>query len=328
MKTGHAKTYDTLYIKHQLESGRLNPNPEYQRNAVWTRPQKQLLIDSILRGYDLPKFYWRKKSNNWEIVDGQQRTLAICDYLAGRFALGKDFEPIEGSNGQSYNVSRKNYNELDAYLKDGLDRYTITVVEIEEATDDEISELFQRLQNGTSLKTSEKLHADNGELATYLKELVGVSNLWKEWTNIKNVRFDDFLNAMILWRLFSEGGPADIKKEQLGKLLDEKPSQERKKLFEKSIRNIETGMKQYAPPGYKLKNHQLVSLFLLLLKLDAEYFFKIDQKFIEWFIEIEKRRLEINADEQRDERDNVVSDFMEYNTNILGGDNRTKLNGS
>lgn len=35
----------------------INTNPDYQRPAVWTRAQKQLLIDSMLRDYDIPKFY-------------------------------------------------------------------------------------------------------------------------------------------------------------------------------------------------------------------------------------------------------------------------------
>ena len=35
----------------------IDTNPDYQRPAVWTRAQKQLLIDSMLRDYDIPKFY-------------------------------------------------------------------------------------------------------------------------------------------------------------------------------------------------------------------------------------------------------------------------------
>jgi uncharacterized protein with ParB-like and HNH nuclease domain len=37
----------------------INTNPDYQRPAVWSSAQKQLLVDSILRGYDVPKFYLR-----------------------------------------------------------------------------------------------------------------------------------------------------------------------------------------------------------------------------------------------------------------------------
>jgi len=39
---------------------RINTNPDFQRPAVWGLAQKQLLVDSILRDYDVPKLYWRK----------------------------------------------------------------------------------------------------------------------------------------------------------------------------------------------------------------------------------------------------------------------------
>lgn len=59
---------------------RIDSNPEFQRPAVWTVSQKQLLIDTILRGYDIPKMYWRRIStgpDRFEVVDGQQRLRTI-----------------------------------------------------------------------------------------------------------------------------------------------------------------------------------------------------------------------------------------------------------
>src|SRR3546814_14453558 len=51
--------------------------PDYQRPPAWSRKQKQLLMDTILRNYDIPKFYWRKVNRadgvQYEVVDGQQR---------------------------------------------------------------------------------------------------------------------------------------------------------------------------------------------------------------------------------------------------------------
>ena len=39
---------------------RINTNPDFQRPPVWSKAQKQLLIDTILRNYDVPKLYWQK----------------------------------------------------------------------------------------------------------------------------------------------------------------------------------------------------------------------------------------------------------------------------
>lgn len=59
---------------------KINVQPDYQRGAVWSRPQKQLLIDSILHDLDIPKIYLREVSNSIyeeEAVDGQQRLTAV-----------------------------------------------------------------------------------------------------------------------------------------------------------------------------------------------------------------------------------------------------------
>jgi uncharacterized protein with ParB-like and HNH nuclease domain len=58
--------------------------PEWQRQEVWSKSKKQNLIDTILRGWKLPKFYFQKTSDDpetFEVVDGQQRLAAIFDFF-------------------------------------------------------------------------------------------------------------------------------------------------------------------------------------------------------------------------------------------------------
>ena len=58
--------------------------PEWQRQEVWSRSKRQNLIDTILRGWKLPKFYFLKDSDEpetYEVVDGQQRLAAIFDFF-------------------------------------------------------------------------------------------------------------------------------------------------------------------------------------------------------------------------------------------------------
>ena len=68
---------------------RINPQPQYQRTPVWNEGKRQLLIDSILRGYDLPKFYLRVSNPPYdhEVIDGQQRLRAIWDFCADQYVL-------------------------------------------------------------------------------------------------------------------------------------------------------------------------------------------------------------------------------------------------
>ena len=54
--------------------------PDFQREEVWPEQKKQMLVDSILREWHLPKFYFKKSSDGFfECVDGQQRLNAIFE---------------------------------------------------------------------------------------------------------------------------------------------------------------------------------------------------------------------------------------------------------
>jgi len=62
--------------------------PDYQREEVWSDIQKRTLIDSILRGWHLPKFYFRKlDEGSFECVDGQQRLTAIWEFYDNHLQL-------------------------------------------------------------------------------------------------------------------------------------------------------------------------------------------------------------------------------------------------
>jgi len=103
--------------------GRVDTNPDFQRPAVWSRSQKQLLIDTILRGYDVPKFYWRKtgtKPDTYDVVDGQQRLRAIWEYQAGEFALPRDMDDIDGDK-----VAGLKYESLPDDLRMAFDMYSL-----------------------------------------------------------------------------------------------------------------------------------------------------------------------------------------------------------
>src|SRR6266699_2484842 len=76
-------------------SGQLRPNKEYQRGPKWKLPQKQGLIDSLLRDYQIPLFYVHLEArvNDYTgevektawLVDGQQRLDAIKAYRQTSF---------------------------------------------------------------------------------------------------------------------------------------------------------------------------------------------------------------------------------------------------
>ncbi|WP_293307754.1 DUF262 domain-containing protein [Pedobacter sp. UBA5917] len=65
----------SLYNEQKLQL-----NPPYQRNAIWTIQSQKLLIDTIKKGLPLPTFFLQETNNGYDMVDGQQRTRAMISY--------------------------------------------------------------------------------------------------------------------------------------------------------------------------------------------------------------------------------------------------------
>jgi len=139
--------------------------PEWQRQEVWSRSKKQNLIDTILRGWKLPKFYLLKASDDpeaYEVVDGQQRLVTIWEFFEGELSLAEE---------TAKDFVGKLYGELPDKVVDAFDDYEIEFDEIEEATEEEVKEFFQRLQEGLPLTSAEKLNSIHSKLRDYLVRL-------------------------------------------------------------------------------------------------------------------------------------------------------------
>ncbi len=162
------KTWN-IYIVAQREK-KINPRPQYQRAPVWNLEKKQRLIDSILRGYDVPKFYLRISPDTTyehEVVDGQQRLRAIWEFMKDEYELGEvsDDLPTFGD------LSGKSFETLSSDAVDKIGMFELSVLIIEEATELEVRDLFLRLQEGVTLNPAEKRNAMPGKLRDFIAEL-------------------------------------------------------------------------------------------------------------------------------------------------------------
>ena len=67
--------------------GRLDVRPKYQREFIYKPEQQQAVVDTVTKSYPLNVMYWAvREDGTYEVIDGQQRTLSVCEYVAGRFA--------------------------------------------------------------------------------------------------------------------------------------------------------------------------------------------------------------------------------------------------
>ena len=71
-------------------NGRLDIRPPYQREFIYNEKEQQAVITTVLNGYPLNVMYWVKRSEDadcpYEVMDGQQRTLSLCEYVDGKFS--------------------------------------------------------------------------------------------------------------------------------------------------------------------------------------------------------------------------------------------------
>lgn len=162
----------------------IQTNPEYQRSSdIWTQEKKQLLIDTILNGFDVPKLYFHKfhsplllsgKQYEYAIIDGKQRLEAIWEFIDGKFALSADFECLWDTSliaaGLTYSELGKNFPDL----RNAIDSYGLTVICIETTDVEIIEDMFSRLNEAVPLSAAEKRNAKGGPIPGAIKQLTAL----------------------------------------------------------------------------------------------------------------------------------------------------------
>jgi hypothetical protein len=72
--------------------GLLDIRPPYQREFIYKDRQRDAVIETIMKGYPLNVMYWASVPNEkFEVIDGQQRTISICQYVEGDFAFNSKY---------------------------------------------------------------------------------------------------------------------------------------------------------------------------------------------------------------------------------------------
>jgi len=121
-------TVSALYVKQKV----IETDPPYQRESgIWSVEKKQLFIDSIMNGFDVPKLYFHDIRSEGEpvsfnVIDGKQRLGAIWEFLdkSKGFSLADDFtfsgdvswfeeegHRHQGENFPSYRISNKSISD-------------------------------------------------------------------------------------------------------------------------------------------------------------------------------------------------------------------------
>lgn len=97
---------------------RLDIRPKYQREFVYKDEQRDEVIRSVMRDLPLNVFYWAKTGDDsYEVLDGQQRTISLCEYVDGNFSVDDKYFDNLPEDKQNQILDYK----LFVYVCDGTD---------------------------------------------------------------------------------------------------------------------------------------------------------------------------------------------------------------
>lgn len=158
--------------------------------------KKQLLIDSLLNDFDIPKIYFHSYSRNQDnnadyshsVIDGRQRLEAIWDFIEGKFSLADDFVYLRNNQIQLNNLTYKDIATDYIDIRIDFDSVILPIIEVITDDIDLIEEMFSRLNDGEPLNAAEKRNAFTGAVTTSIRTIIQ-HNFFTEKVKFPNTRY-------------------------------------------------------------------------------------------------------------------------------------------
>jgi len=179
-------------IRDLFKKNKIFINTEYQRGYIWTLSQRIELIRSINNQYSIGVLVlFVNEKDQYEILDGQQRLRVIKDYINGDLELREtDITP---------------YADLEQKEKILLDAYNIYYLKLKshhaDSREEDITQTFLRLQEGTPLNKAEKISAYRGTFKDTFKQIREMHPLFRLMGHDKRFRLRLLAAEMLLLEL-------------------------------------------------------------------------------------------------------------------------------
>lgn len=329
IKTFEKNNRNILRINRERKSIFLSP--DYQRNGdIWTLEKRQLLIDSILNDFDIPKIYFhvldqRKPKNkglDYAVIDGRQRLETIWMFIDGRFRLSTDFKYFRDSNIKAGNYSYADLAKDYPDLKSLFDSFDLPITCVETDDLDLIDDMFLRLNEAVPLNAAEKRNAFRGPMVQSINN-VCQNEFFKSKVRFPNNRYQHKEVAcrllFITWTMIHEAKIYDTKKSYLdsfvktfkkNKILKAKP-------YENKVVGILNEMNKIFQDNDPLLRSQSIIPIYYLLFADI-----IGEK-----LKLPRQKLLAFRDDIQKNKDLAATDFTKANYDLIEFD-RMSLQGT
>lgn len=150
-------------FKSMLEKETITFDNAVQRSFVWKNTAKDnrmsMLIDTMMRGLCVPPMYCNciftnPNDKKYDFVDGKQRVTTVIKYMQDEFPL-VGIPTFTMEDGTELDLNGKRYSELPEDFQDNIKVFNFTVYYYENMEQEDVEELFRRLNNGKSLTAIE-----------------------------------------------------------------------------------------------------------------------------------------------------------------------------
>jgi hypothetical protein len=275
-RTNKPDNFSIISSFHERDSFWMDP-PYQRQSDIWPPEKRQLLLDSLLNGFDLPKLYLHEfypdktvkgKTYKYAVVDGKQRLSTIWKFLSNDLPLSDDFVFFREPEKKLARLTHRELGEQFPIIRDTFNAITLPVVTILTEDIELIEEMFSRLNDGVPLNAAEKRNTFGGPAPLAIRKLATHKFLATKlpFTNRRYRHFD--LSAKFLFFAAHNNEARDSKKAYLDEfVLDCKPNGAAKveNARKSATEVLERMAKLFVAKDELLQSVAMVTLYYLLI---------------------------------------------------------------
>jgi hypothetical protein len=323
---------DSAILWINAKRNAIEVDPSYQREGdVWTHEKRQLLIDSIRNGFDLPKLYFHRfakpkdkgtqRAIEYAIIDGRQRLETIWHFVDDKFPLADDFKFYEESKVKAGGLTYSDLAKEYPALKMRFDARTLPIMVVETDDLDLIEEMFSRLNEAVPLNAAEKRNAFGGPMAKAIRD-VAEHSFFESCVAFSDKRYQHREVAVKFLYLERETNIVDTKKVYLDRFVRDykgKSSRSVQSLVKAVEQVLERMSKVFGQDDKLLRSQSMAVIYFLIFKNcnTDKWFTKLSRKTLLQFDELRSK----NRESAEDDITEAKYDLLEFDRMSVQGTN-------
>ncbi|WP_208698615.1 MULTISPECIES: DUF262 domain-containing protein [unclassified Mesorhizobium] len=309
----------------------IDMDPPYQRRGrLWSPSDKGYLIDSIINGYDVPKLYLADFQTGenplnpnrlpFAIIDGKQRLEAIFDFFDGTLTLNHDFKWRQDETLQLGGLSLRDLRANYPQVSETFENESLDIMSVVTSDEDEINELFVRLNRSKPLTGAEIRNAMTGPVSEVTRT-VSKHEFFSDIIRFSVKRAADYNAAGKILLFEYQGKLVSTKKSDLDKFA-RGPSVEQSRLElsgRRCVDNLDRMVEVFLPKDELLSSAGIMPVYYWLVRQVDDASLTVLREFLLSFERDRKRHRDMHVQGGQDNYSSIYSRYDALNRSTNDG---------